>query len=69
MELILLSVFSLAIVVMTIYSLIKVFNIAYNRAEISLRKYRFLVTSSIVTGLLVISILPFIYQKIFDAIF
>ena len=50
MELILVSIFSAAIIVMTVYSLIKVFRIAYKREEISLLKRRVLVTSTILIG-------------------
>ena len=68
MELILISIFSAIIIFMTVYFMIKVLSIAYKREEISLRKCRLLVTSSIIIGLLVSSILPFVYQKIIDAI-
>ena len=68
MELILISIFSAIIIFITVYSMIKALNIAYKREEISLRKCRLLVTSSIIIGLLVSSILPFVYQKIIDAI-
>nr|WP_246231613.1 hypothetical protein [Sporosarcina jiandibaonis] len=68
MEWILISIFSAIIIFMTVYSLIKVFNIAYKRRELSLRKFRLLVTASFLAGLLVGSILPFFYQKIFDGI-
>jgi hypothetical protein len=69
MELILISIFTTIIIFMTVYSLIKVLNIAYKRGEISLRNCRLLVTSSIVIGLFVGSTLPFVYQKMFDALF
>lgn len=68
MEVILISIFSAIIIFMTIYVLIKAFHIAYQRKEISLRKFRVLVASSTLIGLLVASILPFGYQKIFDTI-
>ncbi|WP_018930694.1 hypothetical protein [Gracilibacillus lacisalsi] len=68
MEVILISIFSAIIIFMTIYVLIKAFHIAYQRKEISLRKFRALAASSILIGLLVASILPFGYQKIFDTI-
>ena len=68
MELILISIFSAIIIFQTVYFMIKALNIAYKRKEISLRKCRLLVTSSIIIGLLVSSILPFVYQKIIDAI-
>ena len=68
MEVILINIFSAIIIFITIYSMIKVFNIAYQREEISLRKFKVLVTSSIAIGLFIASILPFGYKKIFDAI-
>ena len=68
MELILISIFSAIIIFQTVYFMIKALNISYKRKEISLRKCRLLVTSSIIIGLLVSSILPFVYQKIIDAI-
>ncbi|MBP1970265.1 antibiotic biosynthesis monooxygenase (ABM) superfamily enzyme [Virgibacillus natechei] len=66
MDVILISIFSAIIIFITVYSMIKVLNIAYKREEITPRKRRVLVTSSILIGLLVTSILPFGYQKIFD---
>ena len=68
MEVILMSIYSAIIIFITVYSMIKVFNIAYKREDISLRKFRVLVTSSIVIGLFVASILPFGYQKLFVSI-
>lgn len=68
MELIIISIFSALIVFITVYSIIKVLNIAYKRKEISVRKFRILVSSSIIISLLVVSILIFSYQKLFDAI-
>ena len=66
MEVILISIFSAIIIFITVYSMIKVLNVAYKRKEITLRKLRVLVTISIVIGLLIASSLPFGYQKIFD---
>ena len=42
--------------------------IAYKRNEISLRKFIVFSTSSIVIGVIVASVLPFGYQKIFEYI-
>ncbi|MBP1969855.1 hypothetical protein J2Z83_001963 [Virgibacillus natechei] len=50
MEVILISIFSAIIIFITVYSMIKVLNIAYKRGEITLKKFRFLVTFSIVIG-------------------
>ncbi|WP_342429703.1 hypothetical protein [Neobacillus sp. FSL H8-0543] len=68
MEVILISLFSAIIIFMTVYSIIKVIIIAYKRKEITLRRFEVLVTLSILIGLFVASILPFGYQKIFEAI-
>ncbi|MBV7507368.1 hypothetical protein KW850_19190 [Bacillus sp. sid0103] len=66
MEVILASVFSAIILFITVFFMMKVFNIAFKRNEISLRKCIIFSTSSIVIGLLVASVLPFGYQKIID---
>lgn len=68
MPVILISHFSAIIIFITVYSMIKVLSIAYKREEISVLKYRVLATSSIVIGILVASVLPFSYQRIFDII-
>jgi hypothetical protein len=69
MEVILTSVFSAIIIFITVFSMMKVFSIAYKRNEISLRKYIVFSTSSIVIGVTVASVLPFGYQKIFEYIY
>jgi heme/copper-type cytochrome/quinol oxidase subunit 2 len=66
MEVILISIFSAIIIFITVYFMIKVFIIAYKRNEITLRKLRVSVTTSIVIGLIIASSLPFGYQKLFD---
>lgn len=66
MEVTLVSIYSVIIIFITVTALIKVFNIAIKRKEISKQKYKFLVTSCIMIGLLIASILPFGYQKIFE---
>lgn len=68
MEVIISSVFSTVIVFITVFYMIKVFHIAYKRNEISLRKYILFSTSSIVIGVLVASILPFLYLRIINYI-
>ncbi|EDL66634.1 hypothetical protein BSG1_04740 [Bacillus sp. SG-1] len=60
------KLFSAILIFITVFSLIKVFIIAFNRKEISLHKLIVLAASSIIIGLLVISTLPFGYQKIMD---
>ncbi|MCO0598563.1 hypothetical protein ACFRH9_13105 [Peribacillus butanolivorans] len=69
MEVILASVFSAIIIVITVYSMLKVCLIAYKRNEISLQKFIIFTTSSIVIGLIVASVLPFGYQKVIDYIY
>ncbi|WP_394233691.1 hypothetical protein [Niallia oryzisoli] len=60
------SVFSILIIFMTIYSMIKVFIIAKKRNEISLQKSIIYSALSITVGFIVASILPFGYQLVFD---
>ena len=69
MEVILTSVFSAIIIFITVFFMMKAFIIAYKRNEISLRKFIFLSTSSIVIGVIVASVLPFGYQKIFSYLY
>ncbi|WP_042457221.1 hypothetical protein [Neobacillus dielmonensis] len=69
MEVILTSVFSAIIIFITIFFMIKVFLIGYKRNEISFRKFIIFSTSSIVIGVIVASVLPFGYQKIFYYIY
>lgn len=68
MEVFLTSVFSAIILFITVFSMIKVFVIAYKRNEISLRKFIVFSTTSIVIGSIIAIVLPFGYQKIFDYI-
>lgn len=68
MPVILTSVFSTIIIFITVYSMVKVLGIACKREEISVPKYRILVTSFVVIGILIATVLPFGYQRIFDAI-
>jgi hypothetical protein len=64
----LISFFSAIIIVMTVHSIIKVLNIALKRNELSKRKYRILIASSIGIGVVTASILPFGYHKPFEMI-
>lgn len=68
MEVFLTSVFSAIILFIAVFSMIKVFMIAYKRNEISLRKFIVFSTTSIVIGSIIAIVLPFGYQKIFDYI-
>jgi len=69
MEVILTSIFSAIIIFMTVFALIKVYIIARNRDEISSRKFIFLVTVTVIIGLIFASILYFAYQQLFELIF
>ena len=69
MEVILTSVFSAIIIFTTVFFMMKAFMIAYKRNEISLRKFIVFSTSSIVIGVIVASVLPFGYLKIFEYIY
>jgi hypothetical protein len=68
MPVILTSIFSAIIIFVTVFFMIKVLSIAYQRKEISILKYRVLATSFIVVSVLIASILPIGYQKIFEII-
>jgi len=65
---ILISLFSAIIIFITVFSMIKVLSIAYKREEISILKYRVLATSFIIIGILVASVLPVAYKRIFDIV-
>ena len=68
MEVILTNILSAIIIFICVFAMMKVFMIAYKRNEISLRKFIVFSTSSIVIGVIVASVLPFGYQKIFEYI-
>lgn len=62
------SLFSVGIIYMTVHFLIKAFNIAIERKEISKPKYRFLVSASIAVGLSISTVLPIGYYKLIEFI-
>lgn len=64
----LMSLFSIVIVFITIHSLIKVFNIAIERREISKQNYRISVSSSILVGVSVATALPLGYYKLVETL-
>ncbi|XXM73272.1 hypothetical protein ACQ0QQ_05095 [Lysinibacillus sphaericus] len=68
MEVILISAFSAFIIAMTVFYIIKALRIAYKRNELTLRKFILYTASSVITGLIIASILPFGYGKIFSLI-
>ncbi|MER2120468.1 MAG: hypothetical protein ABS935_09390 [Solibacillus sp.] len=62
------SVFSAIIIFITIFTMIKVLSIANKRKEISMAKYCLYAASFIVAGIIIASMLPFGYQKIYEVI-
>ncbi|MCM3236508.1 hypothetical protein M3589_02095 [Heyndrickxia oleronia] len=69
MEVILASLFSVIIIFITVFFMLKVFIVAFKRNDISLRKFIMLSSSSILIGLLVALVLPIGYEKIIDFIY
>ncbi|MCI1592119.1 hypothetical protein [Heyndrickxia oleronia] len=69
MEVFLASLFSVIIIFITVFFMLKVFIVAFKRNDISLRKFIMLSFSSILIGLLVALVLPFGYEKIIDFIY
>ena len=69
MEVMLMSIFSAFIICMTVFFIIKVITIAYKRNELTLQKRIVFSASSIIIGLIVASVLPIGYQKIFEYMF
>ena len=68
MPVILTSIFSAIIIFITVFSMIRVLSIAYKRKEISTLKFSILSVSFIGVGMLISTILPFGYQKLFEMI-
>ena len=69
MEVILISVFSAIIILMTVFFLVQAFITVYKRNEMSRRKCIAFSASAIIIGVIVASVLPFVYQEIFNYIF
>ncbi len=65
MEIFLFSIFSALIIYTTVRSLIKVYNTALKRDEISKRKHRFLITISTLAGFFIATLLPLGYLSLF----
>ncbi|WP_201715680.1 hypothetical protein [Rossellomorea arthrocnemi] len=57
--------FSIIIIYLTVHALLKLFSIAYNRRELTKRKYRWMVTITLLTGTIVASIFPFTIKTLF----
>ncbi|EZH64864.1 hypothetical protein DH09_20340 [Bacillaceae bacterium JMAK1] len=57
--------FSGLIIAITVTSIIKVLVIAYKRKEISKRKFFSMSTFSIIVGIVVLTVLPSLYDAIF----
>ncbi|MGF2616442.1 hypothetical protein FZC84_01475 [Rossellomorea vietnamensis] len=68
MELFIFSVFTTLIIFMTAYFLVKLFNIAYKRQVITIRKFRVLSLTVIGFAVLITSILPFFYHKLINVL-
>ncbi|MEL3973336.1 hypothetical protein AAEO50_13695 [Rossellomorea oryzaecorticis] len=68
MEVIIASACSALIIAITVFSMIKVLMIAYKRNELTLRKFIINTAAAVMSGLIVASVLPFGYQKIFTMI-
>jgi len=66
MEVFTASIFSALIILITVFSMVKVLLIAYKRKEISQRKLIIYAATAITVGLTLSFVLPFGYQKIFD---
>lgn len=69
MEVILVSIFSAIVIIITVFCMMKAIITAYKRNEISLRKFVVYSTLSMGIGVIVASVLPFGYQRIFDYIY
>jgi hypothetical protein len=54
---------------LTVFFLIRLFVLAYKKEEINYRRFKFLVASSIVAGLLLALTLPPGFQKLFNDFF
>lgn len=66
MEVFLVSLFSIIIIFITVFSMVKVFNIAYQRKEITRKNFRIYVASAVVIGVCIAVILPYGYQYMFE---
>ncbi|MGD7022304.1 hypothetical protein ACQCVK_06920 [Rossellomorea vietnamensis] len=66
MELFIFSVFATLIIMMTAYFLVKLFNIAYKRKVITIRKFRVLSLTVIGIAVLAASIMPFFYHRLLN---
>lgn len=68
MEVAIISLCSAFIVLLTVVNIIKAIRIAYKRNEISFQKSIFISTIAFVISVIIISVLPFLYEKIFNYI-
>ena len=69
MEVTLISVYSAIFIFVTVFFLIRAFLTIHKRNEMSRRKFIAFSTSAIIVGVIVASILPFVYQEIFNLLF
>ena len=68
MEVILTSIFTIFITISTVYYLIKLFTLAYQKKQITYSRLLFYVTTSIAVGFIVASILPLVIITIVEVL-
>ena len=65
MEAILATIYSTIILIMTVYFIVKMLNIAYKRNEITIRKFILITTASITIGITLSVLSLYMYQTLF----
>ncbi|MFK3938019.1 hypothetical protein ACI2JA_11005 [Alkalihalobacillus sp. NPDC078783] len=65
MEAILATIYSTIILIMTVYFIVKMLNIAYKRNEITIRKFILIATASITIGITLSVLSLYMYQTLF----
>lgn len=68
MEVILTSICAAIIVFITVYSIIRVLNIAYKRKEITVGRFTTSVISTVLIGLSITAALPLAFQRVYNLI-
>jgi len=64
MEFLITSIFSILVIIITVYNLIKLFTLAYKKEQITHARLMMYSTATIVVGLIVASILPLFFIKL-----
>lgn len=64
MEFLITSIFSILVIILTVYNLIKLFTLAYKKEQITHARLMMYSTATIVVGLMVASILPLFFIKL-----